>query len=101
MFPGESEDVKEKAREKVKEPDMYRVLLHNDDYTIMEFVVEVLMKVFRKTVMDATKIMLHVHKNGKGNVGSFTYDVAITKVNQAHKMARERQYPLKCTIEKE
>jgi ATP-dependent Clp protease adaptor protein ClpS len=51
--------------------------------------------------MDATKIMLHVHKNGKGNVGSFTYDVATTKVNQAHKMARERQYPLKCTIEKE
>ncbi|MFO8063477.1 MAG: ATP-dependent Clp protease adapter ClpS [Spirochaetota bacterium] len=101
MSTGPSESIKEKSKEEVKEPDMYRVILHNDDYTSMEFVVEILMKVFRKTVMDATKIMLHVHKNGKGNVGTFTYDVASTKVNQAHKMARERQYPLKCTIEKE
>ncbi|MFP4372743.1 MAG: ATP-dependent Clp protease adapter ClpS [Spirochaetaceae bacterium] len=101
MFPGQSEETKERTREKIKEPDMYRVILHNDDYTTMEFVVEVLMKVFRKTVMDATKIMLQVHKNGKGSVGAFTYDVAATKVNQVHRMARERQYPLKCTIEKE
>ncbi len=100
MNPDYREDVKEKSREKVKEPEMYRVVLHNDDYTTMEFVVEVLVKVFRKTVMDATKIMLSVHKYGRGHVGVYTYDIAATKVQQVRRMAREREYPLKCTIEK-
>ena len=100
MNPGYSESIKEKSREKVKEPEMYRVLLHNDDYTTMEFVVEVLVKVFRKTVMDATKIMLTVHKHGRGNVGVYTYDIAATKIQQVRRMAKEREYPLKCTMEK-
>jgi ATP-dependent Clp protease adaptor protein ClpS len=100
MRPGISEDVKEKSREKTKEPDMYRVYIHNDDYTTMEFVVEVLVKVFRKTVMDATKIMLSVHNHGRGTVGVYTYDIAATKVQQVRRMAKEREYPLKCTIDK-
>ena len=100
MRPGTSEDIKERTREKVKEPEMYRVAILNDDYTTMEFVVEVIVKVFRKTVMDATKIMLSVHKHGKGTVGVYTYDIASTKIQQVKRMARERQYPLKCTMEK-
>lgn len=100
MNPDYREDVKEKSREQVKEPEMYRVVLHNDDYTTMEFVVEVLVRVFRKTVMDATKIMLAVHKHGRGHVGVYTYDIAATKVQQVRRMAREREYPLKCTVEK-
>lgn len=100
MNPDYREDVKEKSREQVKEPEMYRVVLHNDDYTTMEFVVEVLVKVFRKTVMESTKIMLAVHKHGRGHVGVYTYDIAATKVQQVRRMAREREYPLKCSIEK-
>ena len=101
--PGPFDDdgqIQEKKDEKLKEPDMYRVVLHNDDYTTQEFVVEVLVKVFHKSVVDATRIMLNVHRNGAGHVGVFTYDIAATKVRQVHKMAREREYPLKCTIEK-
>lgn len=100
MIPGSIEQTKEKTKEKVKQPEMYRVLLHNDDYTTMEFVVEVIMKVFKKSVMEATQIMLKVHKSGKGQVGVYTYDIAATKVQQVHKLARQRDYPLKCTMEK-
>ncbi len=92
--------LQEKKDEKLKAPDMYRVVLHNDDYTTQEFVVEVLVKVFHKSVVDATRIMLSVHRNGIGQVGVFTYDIAATKVRQVHQMAREREFPLKCTIEK-
>ncbi len=101
--PGPFDDdgqLQEKKDEKVKTPDMYRVVIHNDDFTTQEFVVEVLVKVFHKSVVDATRIMLNVHRNGAGQVGVFTYDIAATKVQQVHKMAREREYPLKCTIEK-
>ncbi len=96
----EDSNVKEKPREDVREPDMFRVLLHNDDYTTMEFVVEVLMKIFRKTVVDATKIMLDVHRKGAGQVGVYTYDVAATKISQVHQLAKEREFPLRCTMEK-
>ena len=95
----EDGNVKEKPREEVREPDMFRVLLHNDDYTTMEFVVEVLMKIFRKTVVDATKIMLDVHRKGVGQVGVYTYDVAATKISQVHQLAKEREFPLRCTME--
>jgi ATP-dependent Clp protease adaptor protein ClpS len=100
VIPGNIEQTKEKAKEKIKEPEMYRVILHNDDYTTMEFVVEVIMKVFKKPVMEATQIMMKVHKSGKGTVGVYTYDIAATKVQQVHKLARQRDYPLKCTMEK-
>ena len=79
---------------------MYRVILHNDDYTTREFVVEVIMKVFRKPVMEATQIMMKVHTSGKGTVGVYTYDIASTKIQQVHKLARAREFPLKCTMEK-
>jgi len=93
-------DIQEKPREDVKEPDMFRVVLHNDDYTTMEFVVEVLMTVFRKNLVESTRIMLDVHRKGTGQVGVYTYDVAATKVSQVHSLAREREFPLRCTMEK-
>ncbi len=79
---------------------MYRVLLHNDDYTTMEFVVQVLMQVFHKSVETATQIMLNVHQRGVGVCGLYTYEVAETKVETVIRMARENGHPLKCTMEK-
>lgn len=90
----------EKQKQDVKEPEMFSVILHNDHYTTMEFVVEVLRKVFHKPVVEATKIMLDVHRKGRGVVGVYTLDIAQTKVMQVRKMAEAREYPLKCTIEK-
>ena len=83
----------------LEEPRMYRVLLHNDHYTTMEFVVEVLIKVFQKTAIEATKIMLDVHKKGLGVCGLYIYDVAATKVSQVHQMAKTRDFPLRCSYE--
>ncbi|RCK80965.1 MAG: ATP-dependent Clp protease adaptor protein ClpS [Candidatus Ozemobacter sibiricus] len=93
--------VKEKTRQQTKEPSLYRVYLLNDDYTTMDFVVEVLEKVFHKPTMEATQIMLHVHRHGKGLAGVFTRDIAETKIETVHAMARDRGYPLKCSMEKE
>ena len=84
----------------LKEPPMYKVLLHNDDYTTMEFVVQVLMQVFHKSVEQATQIMLNVHKRGIGMCGVFTFEVAETKVQTVTRLARENGHPLKCTMEK-
>ncbi|HSV97097.1 MAG TPA: ATP-dependent Clp protease adapter ClpS [Spirochaetota bacterium] len=83
----------------VREPKMYRVILHNDHYTTMDFVVEVLVSVFRKPAAEATKIMMDVHRRGRGMCGVFTYDIAATKVTQVHSMARAREFPLKCSME--
>lgn len=94
------EDSELLTKDAVKEPEMYRVILHNDHYTTMEFVVEVLEFVFRLSSMEATRIMLDVHRKGKGFVGLFPYDIAATKVAQVDKLAKEREYPLKCTMEK-
>ena len=88
-------------RQQVKSPSFYRVLLHNDDYTTMEFVVEVLRCVFKKSFEEATMIMLNVHRSGLGVCGIFTYEIAETKVDMVHTLARERGFPLKCTMEKE
>jgi len=87
--------------EEVREPRKYKVLLHNDDYTTMEFVVEVLMTVFHKSEDDATRIMLAVHKNGAGVCGVYTAEGAETKVVTVRQMARRGGYPLKCTMEEE
>lgn len=92
--------LKEEIREDVKEPDMYRVILLNDDYTTTDFVVEVLVSIFHKPPIEAAKIMMDVHKKGKGIVGLYTYDIAATKIAQVHIAAREREYPLKCIMEK-
>ncbi len=91
-------DVKQKHQ--VKKPQMYRVVLHNDDYTTMEFVVRVLQAVFHKPLIEATKIMLDVHKKGRGIVGLYTYDIAATKVSLVRQMAEKEEFPLKCTMEK-
>jgi ATP-dependent Clp protease adaptor protein ClpS len=93
-------EVLTRTDEEPKEPDEYSVLLLNDDYTTMEFVVTVLMTVFHKSLPDSTKIMLDVHKKGKGTVGIYSYDIAVTKINQVHQLARQNGFPLKCTMEK-
>jgi ATP-dependent Clp protease adaptor protein ClpS len=98
-MPDFEEGVKTQSKPKTETPKMYRVLLLNDHYTTMEFVVEVLMKVFHKAVPEATRIMLDVHKKGQGTVGVYTRDIAETKVSLVHSLAREREYPLRCTCE--
>lgn len=90
-----------KTRPKTKRPSMYKVLMLNDDYTPMEFVVHVLERFFGKNREEATRIMLHVHQRGVGVCGVFTYEVAETKVTQVMDLARQNQHPLQCTIEKE
>jgi len=83
-----------------KEPEEYRVFLLNDDFTTMEFVVSVLMTIFHKSLPDATKIMIDVHRKGRGIVGEYSYDIAATKINQVHALARQMGFPLRCTMEK-
>jgi len=90
-----------KAKPKTKKPAMYKVLMLNDDYTPMEFVVDVLQHIFQKNREEATKIMLHVHQKGVGVCGVYTYEVAETKVTQTVDYARKNQHPLQCTLEKE
>ena len=89
-----------KTRPKTKRPSLYRVLLLNDDYTPMEFVVEILKVVFHKQHAEATKIMLHVHQNGMGVAGVFPYEIAETKVRTVDELARQSEFPLKCVMEK-
>ena len=103
---GQNEDspqrgVVEKTRQKTTKPSMYKDFLLNDDYTTMEFVVEVLERVFGRSKIDATSIMLHVHRNGKGLAGVYTREIAETKIAQVHALARENGFPLKCDMEKE
>ncbi|MDM8535481.1 ATP-dependent Clp protease adapter ClpS [Desulfobacterales bacterium HSG17] len=87
--------------EDIKEPSMYKVFLHNDDYTTMEFVVEILVFVFNKSAEDATQVMLNVHRQGIGLCGVYTYEVAETKVNTVSTLAKENGFPLKCSMEEE
>ena len=96
-----STDVIVKTRPKTKTPSMYKVLMLNDDYTPMEFVVLVLEKFFGKNRSEATRIMLHVHQRGVGMCGVFTYEVAESKVTSVVDYARRHQHPLQCTLEKE
>ena len=86
---------------KTKKPSMYKVLLLNDDYTPMEFVIHVLQRYFRKTLEESTEVMLHVHHKGVGVCGVFTHEVAETKVNQVLALAEKHQHPLQCTMEKD
>ena len=89
-----------KPKMKTKKPSMYKVIMLNDDYTPMEFVIHVLERFFSKNRDEATKIMLHVHQRGVGVCGTFTYEVAETKVTQVMDFARQHQHPLQCTVEK-
>jgi len=87
------------SERKLKPPPLYKVLLHNDDYTTMEFVVHVLQSVFHRSLADATQIMLHIHKRGLGVAGVYTHEVAETKVAIVEAMARQHEHPLRCTME--
>lgn len=102
-WPDEAEDVatEEETRQKIDKPRMYKVMLHNDNYTTMEFVVMVLMDVFRKPEGQAVQIMLDVHRKGIGIAGVYQRDIAETKVNRVADLARQAQYPLLCTMEPE
>jgi ATP-dependent Clp protease adaptor protein ClpS len=86
--------------QKLKEPENYRVVLLNDDFTTMEFVVQVLVTVFRKSEADAQRIMLDVHRKGRGVVGVYTWDLAVTKAEEVHTLARKEEFPLRCVVEK-
>ena len=98
---GPSTSVITKVKPKTKRPNLYRVLILNDDYTPMEFVVYVLERFFNKSREEATRIMLHVHQHGVGVCGVFTYEIAETKVTQVIDTARRNQHPLQCTMEKD
>ena len=103
MSPFSSSDSKSdsSADIEVREPRRYRVLLHNDDYTTMEFVIEILVIIFRKTSDEAMAIMLAVHERGLGSCGVYTEEVAETKVAQVHDRARKAGFPLRCSMEEE
>ena len=90
-----------KSRPKTKKPSMYKVLMLNDDYTPMEFVIYVLESFFSMSHDEATQVMLHVHQKGVGICGVFTYEIAETKVNQTMDLAQKNEHPLQCTIEKD
>ena len=87
------------SQARTRQPPLFKVLMHNDDYTTMEFVVEVLQAVFHKPATEANRIMLHIHFKGVGMCGVFPYEVAETKVARVHAMARGQGYPLRCTLD--
>jgi ATP-dependent Clp protease adaptor protein ClpS len=97
----EGTSLKERQDQRLKEPDMFRVVLLNDDYTTMDFVVWVIREVFHKSPAEANKIMMDVHKKGRGTVGVYTYDIARTKSLQVRQLSREKEFPLECLVEKE
>src|SRR6056300_998121 len=88
-----------KSRASIKRPPMFTVLMHNDDYTTMEFVVEALIAVFHKSPTEANRIMLHIHFKGAGICGVYPYEIAETKVAKVHSAARTEGYPLRCTVD--
>jgi ATP-dependent Clp protease adaptor protein ClpS len=102
-WPEEEGDVatEQETRDKIDHPRMYKVLLHNDNYTTMDFVVLVLVNVFHKSEAESVQIMLDVHRKGIGVAGVYQYDIAETKVRYVLHMARQAQYPLMCTMEPE
>jgi len=99
--PRTTGDVIEKTTPVLKEPDQWRVLLLNDDYTPMDFVVEVLESVFHKATSEAFRLMMQVHTQGKGLCGVYTFEVAETKVEAVHELARQNGFPLRATLEEE
>jgi len=99
MNPRIKDKSSSRTNEKIKEPEQFRVILLNDHYTTMDFVVEVLMIIFHKGIEDANKIMLDVHEKGRGVVGVYTWDIAITKTEQVHAAAKANEFPLMCIVE--
>lgn len=94
-------EVLEKTKPVTKHPDLYKVLLHNDDYTTMDFVVEILEHVFQKGPAEAFQIMMHVHTQGRGLCGTYPHEIAETKVDMVHEQARDRGFPLRASMEEE
>ena len=92
-------DIETKEVVKTKEPKLYKVFLLNDDYTTMDFVVDILCEVFHKSYEEAVQIMLFIHKNGKGLCGIYTYEIAETKIDEVHRRARANNFPLKAVME--
>ncbi len=93
------EQTREKTKIKIREPRHYRVIMHNDDFTSMEFVVNILMEVFHKDALEAERLMLLVHQSGRAAVGSYPYDIAVTKTAAAAKRAKEEGFPFRMTVE--
>lgn len=91
--------IKQKNKIKIKKPKQYKVIMYNDDYTTMEFVINILANVFNKNLLEAEKIMLDVHQKGQGIAGVYPYDIAVTKVATSISMAKEEGFPFKLTIE--
>ena len=100
-MPQEQSAVRERQRTELREPKRYKVTIHNDDFTTMEFVVMILTTVFHKSEPEANELMLTVHHSDKAVVGIYTYDIAVSKVKKATRMAREAGYPLRLTYEPE
>lgn len=100
-MPKQQSNVRERVHQGLKEPDMYRVIMHNDDFTTMEFVVEMLRFVFFKDITTAETLMLTVHREGQAQIGIYTYDMAVSKCQKAMRMAREKGFPFKLTYEPE
>jgi len=96
-----TEEIETSEQNAVQEPPRYKVLLHNDDYTTMDFVIMVLQTVFQKGLDEATRIMLNVHNQGVGVAGIYTREIGETKVAIVHRMAKKYQFPLKCSLEKD
>lgn len=92
-------ETREKTRTNIREPKHYRVVMHNDDFTSMEFVVEILIDIFHKNQEEAVQLMLTVHKSGRAAVGSYPYDIAVTKVQTAAARAKEEGFPFRMTVE--
>ncbi|MBS1790270.1 MAG: ATP-dependent Clp protease adaptor ClpS [Acidobacteria bacterium] len=101
LEPKHGTDVLTESKQKLQKPPLYKVLLHNDNYTTMEFVVLVLMEVFRHPENEAIRIMLQVHNQGAGVAGVYTFEIAETKAAKVIAMAQENEYPLLCTLEEE
>jgi len=99
--PGNANQIDTEDQQKIELPKKYKVILHNDDYTPMEFVVEILIDVFKKDEMTATNIMLNVHNLGQGVCGIYTFEIAETKVARVMDMAQQHEYPLKASMEAE
>jgi ATP-dependent Clp protease adaptor protein ClpS len=99
--PKSGEGLETEERRKTRKPSLYRVFLLNDDYTTMDFVVYILERIFGKSPVEAAQVMLHVHKKGVGLAGVYTREIAETKVQAVHELARENEFPLRCIMEKE
>ena len=100
MKPGIKDKPASRTDQKFKEPEQFKVILLNDHFTTMEFVIGILMVIFNKNIDEASRIMLDVHNKGRGIVGIYTWDIAVTKTEQVHAAAQESEYPLKCIVEK-